>query len=103
MVGNYIGHFTYNQLGILMSAPQSQGIYYCGWVNPQNQLVPLYIGRAKGTGVTINSRLSDHLKDDWWTDVTHFGYVTCSLDQEAINLEAAEIDKYKPKYNTIYK
>lgn len=103
MVGNYKGHFIYNQLGVLMSAPQSQGVYYCGKINLQKQLEPLYIGRAKGIGITINSRLNDHLKNDYWIDVTHFGFKTCSTDQEAIDLEAVEIAKYKPKYNKIGK
>jgi len=103
MTGIYQGHFQFNQLGMLMSAPQAQGVYYCGSLNSQNQLIPAYIGRAKGNGVTINSRLNDHLRDDHWSGVTHFGYILCSTDQETIALEANEIASYKPIYNTIGK
>ncbi len=103
MIGKYIGHFLYNSINVSASAPKLQGVYYCGGLNPQNQLVPLYIGRAKGIVVTINSRLCDHLRNDNWPEVTHFGYVTCSTDQEAEALEAAEINTYKPRYNTIGK
>jgi len=103
MVGTYQGHFSYNQLGILISAPQAQGVYYCGSLNNQNQLVPAYIGRAKGNGVTINSRLADHLRENKWVGVTHFGYVTCTTDQEAVAIEASEIAKWKPAYNIVGK
>lgn len=103
MIGTYQGNFPYTQIGVLISAPAIQGVYYCGTVNFQNQLVPMYIGRAKGTGVTINSRLSDHLRQNNWSDITHFGYVSCSTDQEAINLEASEIVRCQPKYNQVGK
>ena len=78
------------------------GVYYCGFLNSNNQLVPLYIGKGTGEG-GIKSRLIDHLRDDYWPDVTHFGFHVCDYIHEADNYEATEILKYKPRYNKIGK
>lgn len=45
MIGNYEGHFTYSGLSVGLLAPTTQGVYYCGAKNSNNQLVPLYICR----------------------------------------------------------
>lgn len=103
MINNYKGNYPYNEINILTLAPQSQGVYYCGWQNSNNQLFPLYVGRAMGIGVTINNRLLDHKRNENWPDVTHFGYILCSTDQEAITLEKNEILRCQPKYNNVGK
>ena len=95
----YNGHFSYNGQSVRLNAPDKIGVYYCGYLNYSNQLIPLYIGRAIGIGVTLKSRLLDHLREDRWPDVTHFGYNVCLTKQEAESLERSEINEHKPKYN----
>jgi len=98
MVGNYRGNYAYNSEGLSVLAPAVQGVYYCGSKNSDG-LTPLYIGRSEN----IQKRLQDHLRDDYWPGVTHFGYITCSTWFETANLEAAEIKKFQPRYNTVGK
>lgn len=101
MVSSYQGHYSYNKQSVQANALHSWGVYYCGHLIPGGNLVPDYIGRAAGQGVTINSRLSNHLNTDRWNEVTHFGFVTCSTSQEAENFEKVEIQRCNPKYNQI--
>ncbi len=98
MISNYVGHHPFDRLTICSFAPDSQGVYYCGTVNGDGTLGTFYVGRAKGTGVTIRSRLLDHLSDGWEL-VSHFGYRLCSTDQEAMSLEISEIGRLQPRYN----
>lgn len=100
MICSYRGHYGYNKVSILADAPDSIGIYYCGNIDLNGDLLPLYIGRAKGDGVSIRSRLLDHIQNDYWPDVTHYGYRVCSTKFEVESLEPQEIKKYNPKYNT---
>lgn len=101
MIYQYKGNYVYNKLSITQYASDGIGVYYCGYRNPSNNsLKPLYIGRAKGEGVSIKSRLLDHLRDDNWPDVNVFGYQECTTMKEAEDLEESEIKKYQPKYNT---
>lgn len=100
MVYAYSGHFPYNGLSVATNATDNLGVYYCGYVNGNSALITLYVGRAAGDGVSVRSRLSDHLRNDSWRDVTHFGYRICSTKKEAEDLEAAEIQRLQPKYNT---
>lgn len=99
MTYQYMGNYPFNKLKITTFAPDSQGVYYCGFVKLDGSLGTLYVGRAKGTGVTIKSRLHDHFNYDRWGSVTHFGYILCTTDQDAINLEAYEIRRLQPTYN----
>ena len=99
MVSEYKGHFSYDKLFINMSAPDSIGVYYMGVQNLDNSLGVLYVGRALGEGVTIKSRLLDHISKNEWPDVIRFGYTVCSTSQEVENLEKAEILRLNPKYN----
>lgn len=103
MIASYTGHYLFNGRSVSENAPNSIGVYYCGKLNENGNLVPLDIGRAKGENVSIRSRLSDHLRDDYWPDVTHFGYVICTTMKEAEEYEMSEIKKYKPKYNVQWK
>lgn len=97
MISEYKGNYLYEKWSINHNAPDSIGVYYCGKLNSNNSLIPLYIGRSE---VSIKSRLLDHFQQDYWPDVTHFGYRTCSTKQEAEELETSEIQKYRPKYNS---
>lgn len=78
------------------------GVYYCGFLNASGKLVPLYIGKGCGDG-GIRGRLLAHLRDDYWPDVTHFGFHFCDYEYEVDSHEANEILKYKPRYNKIGK
>jgi excinuclease UvrABC nuclease subunit len=100
MIYDYVGHFPYSGLSVTLNAIDSLGVYYCGYVNTQGELVPSYIGRAVGDDVSIRSRLRDHLRDDYWPNVTHFGYRVCTTQTEAKDLEATEIRRFQPSYNT---
>jgi len=102
MVDKYQGHFQYNN-GIISNWDSSViGVYYCGYLDADNKLCILYIGKGVGDN-GIRGRLLDHLREDHWPDVTHFGYHICSSADKAENWEAEEIQKYKPQYNKIGK
>jgi len=100
MIYEYKGQYPYNVISVKNNAPDSIGVYYCGYPNASNVLIVHYVGRAMGDGVSISSRLLDHLREDNWSDTSHFGFRVCSTKEEAENLEAAEINRLKPKYNT---
>jgi len=101
VVKPYFGHYSYTKVSIISNASSGIGVYYCGYVNTQNNnLVTHYVGRAKGDEVTIRSRLLDHLNNDNWADVSHFGYRECTTKKEAEDLETKEIKRLQPKYNT---
>ncbi|OGV92832.1 hypothetical protein A3B57_02260 [Microgenomates group bacterium RIFCSPLOWO2_01_FULL_47_10] len=99
MIGNYQGNYFYNTGSVQAVAVDTWGIYYCGRLDPSGKLLPLYIGRACGEGVSVRSRLLDHLRQDQWSDVTHFGYRTGATSQEVVSFEATEIAEFNPKYN----
>ncbi len=98
MVGQYQGNYQFNSQSIQTFTPLMWGVYYCGHLNPNGSLNPGYIGRAAGEGVSIRSRLNDHLNDGW-IGITHFGFYVCSTSQEAEQLEATEISRFNPRYN----
>jgi excinuclease UvrABC nuclease subunit len=98
MIGNYVGNYAYNTESVSLLAPSSLGVYYCGTKNI-NGLTPYYIGRSEN----IQERLQDHLRDDYWPGVTHFGYRTCSTWSEMVELEASEIRRFQPQYNAVGK
>ncbi len=78
------------------------GVYYCGTKTVDGKLTPLYIGKGTSEG-GVRTRLLDHLSEDNWHDITHFGYHVCDTATEAEDYEMKEIDKYKSKYNKIGK
>ena len=100
MVHSYKGNFKYDKWSVPNNAPEEIGVYYCGYINTKGNLSALYVGRAVGIGVTIKSRLLDHLREDNWPDVTHFGYCICDTKREAEDFEREEIKRLKPKYNS---
>lgn len=101
MIYKYKGAYSYNENIVSNWESSSIGVYYCGYLNNNNNLVPLYIG--VGTGKDgIRDRLLDHLREEHWSDVTHFGFCICSTAEEAENYEKDEIHKFNPKYNTLH-
>lgn len=103
MIYDYSGHYQYDRLSVGDKAPDSIGVYYCGYVDNRGMLIAHYVGRAVGFQVSLKSRLFDHLRDDNWSDVSHFGYRICTTQKEAEELESTEIQRLKPKYNEIGK
>lgn len=100
MIYPYNGHHSYDRPTISYKAPEAIGVYYCGAINTAGNLVPYYIGRAMGEGVSISSRLLDHLRENNWPGVAHFGYCICTTQKEAEEFEKSEIQKFQPRYNT---
>jgi len=98
MIYPYQGQYEYNERIISNWNSTAIGVYYCGYLTDKG-LHPLYIGVACGDQ-GIRGRLLDHLKNDYWPDVSHFGYQLCDSTKEAEKWEADEIARYKPKYNT---
>ena len=103
MISDYYGRYSYNSNSISQNAPDKIGVYYCGYIGESGKLSTLYVGGAAGDGVTIKSRLFDHLNNDRCPDVSHFGFHVCDTKSEAIDLEAKEIARLKAKYNSIGK
>jgi len=99
MVHPYQGNYSYNQKVVGDWNNSQIGVYYCGYVLPNGNLSPLYIGQGAGVD-GIKGRLLQHLSQDNWPDVTHFGYSVCDTAKEVEGLEMAEITRFKPKYNT---
>jgi excinuclease UvrABC nuclease subunit len=99
MIFNYSSNYVFNDQSILVYAPESKGVYYCGLLNPNQSLKPLYIGRAAGKGVTLRERLLNHRRSEYWPDVTNFVFKICTTEEESQSLEQAEILRFKPKYN----
>jgi excinuclease UvrABC nuclease subunit len=98
MIHSYKGHFIYFESEVQNLSPGIIGVYYCGAILENGNLKPYYIGKGAGEK-GLRSRLLDHLRDDYWPDVTHFGFHECDTVSEAEQYELEEIDKYKPKYN----
>ena len=99
MVYPFKGPFSYDSDTVSDWDSKTIGVYYCGFKDTDGKLTIYYIGRAIGDG-GVKARLLQHLNENKWRDVTHFGYHFCDTDKEAIDHEAAEIKLYKPKYNT---
>lgn len=98
MIGEFNGPYLYNKKIITDWESKVGGVYYCGYKTTENKLVILYVGKAFGEE-GIRGRLLQHINNDSWPDVTHFGYETCSSEMESLEYEATEIKKWKPKYN----
>lgn len=99
MVHPYKGIYTFSQSVVNNWNSTSNGVYYCGYPSQEGKLIALYVGKTTGQG-GIRERLLQHLREGGWTGVTHFGYSVCDTSKEAEDLEASEIARIKPKYNT---
>lgn len=97
MIQTYKGHYPYNKKVVSNWNSTAIGVYYFGYLNT-NGLYVLYVGKATGDE-GIRGRLLQHLREDEWPDVSHFGYCICSTSQEAEDFEASEIKRLKPKHN----
>ncbi len=97
MLQSYKGHYPYNKETVSGWDSNAIGVYYCGYPNGGG-LDVLYVGRATNYG-GIRTRLLQHLAEDQWRDVSHFGYCVCTTSEEAENFEASEIRRLQPRYN----
>ena len=102
MVQKYNGHYEYSSKIVDGWDSSAIGVYYCGYVNSNSVLVTHYVGKGTGDG-GVRKRLQDHLREDYWPDVTHFGFKLCDSAREAEVHEADEIVRLQPKYNKIGK
>lgn len=100
MIYKFSGPYSYTKEILDNWESYDIGVYYCGYKTNEGTLIILYIGKATGEG-GIKSRLLDHLREDRWPDVTHFGFHLCDYVRETEDHEAAEIKRFKPKYNQV--
>ncbi|MFH1088611.1 MAG: hypothetical protein V1719_02105 [Patescibacteria group bacterium] len=98
MVYQFKGPYSYNKRVVTDWNSNELGVYYCGYKNSAGSLYVLYVGRSIGDS-GIRGRILQHLSENKWPDVDHFGYCVCDTDRDAINFEIQEIDRLKPKYN----
>jgi len=98
MIQEYKGPYQYDEKTVGDWDSNAIGVYYCGYIGSNNSLIVHYVGKGAGDE-GIRGRLLDHLREDYWSDVTHFGYRVCSTATEAENFEADEIKRLQPKYN----
>lgn len=87
----------------MANASAEMGVYYCCYMNGKNEPFTLYVGRDRGDGLSIRSRILDHMRNDHWPAVTHFGFRICTTKKEAEDLEVEEIQQLKPDYNELGK
>lgn len=64
MIYPYKGNYQYNILSIMANASAEMGVYYCCYMNGKNEPFTLYVGRARGDGLSIRSRILDHMRND---------------------------------------
>ena len=99
MVQGYKGNYVFSKEVVQGWNNDEGGVYYCGVVdNTGKSLTPHYIGKAFGGG-GIKARLLQHLSENKWRDITHFGYSVCSSENESLAFELQEIKRLNPKYN----
>ncbi|OGM97334.1 MAG: hypothetical protein A2735_03120 [Candidatus Yanofskybacteria bacterium RIFCSPHIGHO2_01_FULL_41_21] len=94
------GPYVYSEKIIREWNSTAVGVYYIGAKTPENQLRIFYIGKAVSGG-GIRKRLLEHLTENKWNDVTHFGFHIFKTDniKEIEEFEKEEIAKYNPKHN----
>jgi len=102
MVETYKGHYSYSSEVVSNWKSNAIGVYYCGFISSNGNLTVLYVGKG-ASDKGIRGRLLQHLDEDKWPDVAHFGYCTCSTPIEAETFEASEIKRLNPKYNILGK
>ena len=99
MSHSFKGPYLFNNATISEWDSTAIGVYYCGVRNSEGKLILYYIGKSVADS-GIRGRLLQHLSENKWADVTHFGYEQCDTVAETEKHELEEIAKYKPKYNT---
>ncbi len=98
MIQSYKGNYLFDKETVQNWNSSVIGVYYCGDINNNGSLTVLYVGKATSEE-GIRGRLLQHLNEEKWSDITHFGYCVCTTSEEAEKFEASEIMKYQPKYN----
>lgn len=99
MIQPYKGNYLYDKKVVSDWNSTEIGVYYCGYPLANGNLSVLYVGKAT-SDQGIKGRLLQHISEDYWPDVSHFGFHICSTSKEAEDFEASEIKIYKPKHNT---
>jgi excinuclease UvrABC nuclease subunit len=102
MIHQYQGNYPYNKETVEGWNSTAIGVYFCGYTQRDGSLCCHYVGKAVGEG-GIRGRLLQHLSESKWGDIIHFGYILCDTSTEATTFEAQEIERLKPKYNTLGK
>lgn len=99
-MSQYNGHYSYDHKTVSEWQSSAIGVYYCGHPDPAspNTLLTFYVGKGTGEG-GIRARLLDHINNERWLEVTHFGYALFNTAREAELFEAAEIKRMQPPYN----
>lgn len=99
MASSYKGHYQFDEKVIGDWNSTAIGVYYCGYPLSNGNLLVLYVGKAT-SDIGIRGRLLQHLSENKWPDVSHFGYCVCESAKEAGYLEDVEIKRLNPKHNT---
>jgi len=99
MIQPYKGPYSFDKFTVSNWNSTAIGVYFCGSLTQQGMLVCHYVGQAVGEG-GLRGRLLRHLSENKWPSVTHFGYIACETVWEASTLEAQEIARLQPHYNT---
>lgn len=102
MIEKYKGQYIFDANTLYGWDSNSIGVYYCGRILPNGNLYVFYVGKSTSNN-GIKGRLLQHLGENKWNDVTHFGFVICSTPKEAEEFEAFEIKRLQPKYNILLK
>jgi len=98
MIQQYSGHHQYDHRVISDWAYSVIGVYYCGYLQANGMLFPLYVGKATGKE-GIRGRLLQHLQQSDLPGISHFGFCVCSSEKEADDFEANEIKRLQPRHN----
>lgn len=98
MIGEFKGPYTYSKQVISDWNNNQGGVYFLGVQTSEQKMTVYYVGKAFGTE-GIRGRLLQHINDNEWPDITHFGYETCSTEQEALDYEKSEIKRLNPRHN----
>ena len=98
MIKDYEGPYNYNKQTVSGWNSSIMGVYYCGYLDNKGVLRTLYVGKSVSED-GIRGRLLDHLREDYWPRVTHFGYRACNTIKETEDLEAREIKRLEPQHN----
>lgn len=96
MLKSFKGPYSFDRSTLENWDSVEKGVYYIGTLNADRRLTIAYIGKGCGEG-GMKERLLSHLGR--WRDVTHFGYEGGDYNSEIEVHEAAEIERYQPRYN----
>jgi excinuclease UvrABC nuclease subunit len=100
MISVFKGNYKYNEKDVKLYAPDRQGVYYIGGWAADGFILIEYIGKAIGEGVSIKTKLLDHLSNNELKKLSHFAFRIITTEKEIEECEKSEIKVYSPRYNT---